>query len=137
MATREEQDARTAVVDALGDPDVTVQQLAVSAVGSRAGDTVVGAIAHLLEASPSWSLKVRAAEALGRIGPHARHKSFPILAAAARADTYALVREAAIRALSDLDRAASLPILRELAEKDPESRVRSLAKELASRDARP
>jgi HEAT repeat protein len=52
------------------------------------------------------------------------------LAAAARSDAYALVREAAARALAPIDMAAARPLLQELAAKDAEPRVRAAAAEL-------
>jgi len=110
-----------------------VQRLAVAAIGPVANQAVVVAIAKLLEPSHSWPLRVRAAEALGRIGPSAS-AAFPALARAATSDEYALVREAAMRSLDRVNRGLARPILRERAEKDAEARLRALAKELASHD---
>jgi HEAT repeat protein len=121
-------------VDALGDADEAVQRLTVSAVGPLANRAVVMAVASLLDPSHSWPLRVRAAEALGRIGTKASD-AFPVLARAASADEYALVRESAMRSLDRVDRASALPILGERAQKDPEAGLRALAKELASHDA--
>jgi len=134
LATRKEDEAQAAVVDALGDDDEAVQRLAVSAVGPVANPAVVSAIAALVQRSPSWSLRVRAAEALGRIAPQPS-AVFGALARVAQTDPYALVREAAMRSLERVDRRSALPILRERAEKDPEVRLRALAKELANHDA--
>ena len=52
------------------------------------------------------------------------------LARAARRDDYALVREAAARALHAVDPDAARPVLHELAERDAEPRVRKTAREL-------
>jgi hypothetical protein len=49
------------------------------------------------------------------------------LSSAARTDAYALVREAAVRALVPLDAAAAAALLREVAAKDAEPRVRETA----------
>ena len=137
LSTRREDEAQSAVVDALSDPDESVQKLAVSAVGAVPGAAVFGAIAVMLQKSPSWPLRVRAAEALGRFGPTARSIGFAALAQAARSDGYALVREAAMRSAARVDRSAAVTVLRDAAEKDPEARLRSLAKELASHDPAP
>ena len=137
LSTRKEDEAQSAVVDALSDPDESVQKLAVSAVGAVSSPSVFRAVAGMLQKSPSWPLRVRAAEALGRFGPAARSIGFPALAQAARSDAYALVREAAMRSAAQLDRAGATSVLREVSEKDPEARLRSLAKELASRDPAP
>ena len=71
LAKRKEDQAEAAVASALSNPDETVQRVAVSAVGAAASQAVVRGVASLLQQSPSWSLRVRAAEALGRIGPPA------------------------------------------------------------------
>jgi HEAT repeat protein len=52
------------------------------------------------------------------------------LSTAARSDEYALVREAAARAIQKLSSDVAVPLLRELASKDPEPRVRETAAEL-------
>jgi HEAT repeat protein len=137
LATRKEDEAQSAVVDALSDPDETVQKLAVSAVGAIPNAAVVRAVAAMLQKSPSWPLRVRAAEALGRFGSAARSIAFTHLAHATRSDPYALVREAAMRSANLVDRAGAEAVLREVAEKDPEARLRALAKELSSRDPAP
>jgi hypothetical protein len=98
---------------------------------------VFGAIVVMLQKSPSWPLRVRAAEALGRFGPTARSIGFAALAQAARSDGYALVREAAMRSAARVDRNGAIAVLRDAAEKDPEARLRSLAKELATHDPAP
>jgi HEAT repeat protein len=133
LATRREDEAEDAIVHALGDRDEAVQRLTVAAIGPVANQAVVVAIAKLLDPSYSWPLRVRAAEALGRIGPSA-NAAFPALARAATSDEYALVREAAMRSLDRVNRVLAQPIFRVRAEKDAEARLRALAKELASHD---
>ncbi len=88
--------------------------------------------------SPSWPLRVRAAEALGRMGhaggpggnPGAGSAVVETLSTAARSDPFALVREAAARALGSVDAAAARPVLEALAKNDAEPRVRETAGEL-------
>jgi HEAT repeat protein len=133
LATRREDEAQDAIVHALADRDESVQKLAVASIGPVANKAVVVAVAALLDPTHSWPLRVRAAEALGRVGPTA-NAAFPALARAASADEYALVREAAMRSLDRVNRGLAQPIFKERAEKDAEARLRALAKELASRD---
>ncbi|WP_437637802.1 tetratricopeptide repeat protein [Sorangium sp. So ce854] len=143
LATRPEPEAQAAVVDALGDPEESVRRAALSALGAVRHGPTIAAVSELLRSSSSWPLRVRAAEALGRLGaPGAGGASgagaagarpsqvVETLGAAARSDAYALVREAAARALVAADRAAAAPVLKQLAARDPEPRVRQAAAEL-------
>ncbi|WP_437837505.1 tetratricopeptide repeat protein [Sorangium sp. So ce1153] len=139
LATRPEPEAQAAVVDALGDPEESVRRAALSALGAVRHGPTIEAVSELLRSSTSWPLRVRAAEALGRLGaPGAGagaaggrpSQVAETLGAAARSDAYALVREAAARALASADRAAAAPVLKQLAARDPEPRVRQAAAEL-------
>jgi hypothetical protein len=131
LARRPEAEAQAAVIDALSDPDESVRRTALSAIGPVKHAPTIAAVASLLQTSTSWPLRVRASEALGRLGQGGADPSVvDTLAAAARGDAYALVREAAARALAPIDRARAKPILEELAAKDPEPRVRQTATEL-------
>ncbi|WP_437969557.1 HEAT repeat domain-containing protein [Sorangium sp. So ce260] len=137
LATRPEPEAQAAVVDALGDPEESVRRAALAALGAVRHGPTIAAVSELLRTSSSWPLRVRAAEALGRLGAPgggaAGGKPGQVaetLGAAARSDAYALVREAAARALASADRAAAAPVLKQLAARDPEPRVRQAATEL-------
>jgi tetratricopeptide (TPR) repeat protein/HEAT repeat protein len=136
LARRREDQAEGAVVDALSDPDDSVQAFAVAAIGAEANEAVVREVVSLLQHSASWPLRVRAAEALGRVGPSANAAIFNALAAAARGDAYALVREASMRALVRVDAGRARPVLREIAEKDAETKLRTLAGQLSSAEPR-
>jgi HEAT repeat protein len=133
LAARPEPEAQAAVVDALGDPDESVRRAALSALGAVKHGPTIAAVASMVRSSPSWPLRVRAAEALGRLAAGAgaatgwRAQVVDALVAAARSDGYALVREAAARALAAADRAAASPVLRDLAQKDAEPSVRQAA----------
>jgi tetratricopeptide (TPR) repeat protein/HEAT repeat protein len=131
LARRAEPEAQEAVVAALDDPDEAVRRAALSAVGTVAAPATVRAIARVSRDAPSWSSRVRAVEALGRLG---RRGASPLiveaLAASARRDPYALVREAAMRALAPLDASASRAVFAELERRDPEPRIRQAAREL-------
>jgi HEAT repeat protein len=133
LARRPEPAAQAALVDALGDPDESVRRAALSSLGPVRGDKVTAAVAALVKESPSWPLRVRAAEALGRLGRGGEVPSAAVvetLSTAARGDAFALVREAAARALAAVDPAAAKPILEGLAKSDAEPRVRETAGEL-------
>ncbi len=131
LARRSEPEAQAAVIDALSDPDESVRRTALSAIGPVKHAPTVAAVARLLQTSTSWPLRVRASEALGRLGQGSADPAVvETLSAAARTDSYALVRESAARALAPVDRARAKPVLEELAAKDPEPRVRQTATEL-------
>ena len=131
LARRSEPEAQAAVIDALSDPDESVRRTALSAIGPVKHAPTVAAVARLLQTSTSWPLRVRASEALGRLGQGSADPAVvETLSAAARTDSYALVRESAARALAPIDRARAKPVLEELAAKDPEPRVRQTATEL-------
>jgi HEAT repeat protein len=133
LARRPEPEAQAAVVDALSDPEDGVRRAALAAIGPVRSAKLVGAVGKLVKESPSWPLRVRAADALGRLGAggaDGRAAIVETLSAAARGDGYALVREAAVRALVQSDKAAAKAVLEELAQKDPEPRVREAAAEL-------
>lgn len=131
LARRPEPEAQAAVIDALADADEGVRRTALSAIGPVKQAATIAAVARLLQTSTSWPLRVRASEALGRLGQGgADPAAVETLAVAAKTDSYALVRESAARALAPLDRARARAVLEELAAKDPEPRVRQTATEL-------
>lgn len=133
LARRPETEAQSAVATALDDPDESVRRAALSALGPVKSAPTIEAVARMVRESKRWPLRVRAAEALGRLGAGsdvAEPLVVEALRAAARGDAFALVREAAARALIHVDREGARALLRELAAKDPEPRVRDAATEL-------
>jgi cellulose synthase operon protein C len=131
LARRPEPEAQSAFIDALGDPEESVRRAALAALGAVKSGVTIAAVARVVKESPSWPLRVRAAEALGRLGKGGPAPAIgETLAAAARSDAYALVRESAARALASIDMGAARPLLQELAAKDAEPRVRAAAVEL-------
>ena len=141
LASRAEPQAQAAVVDALEDPDEGVRRAALSALGAMRTPATLAAVAKLVKEAPSWSLRVRAAEALGRLGAPDGPGGTPsplaveTLAAAAKGDSYALVREAALRALWSLDRKGQGAFVEEVGRSDPEPRVQALAQSLLGKGA--
>ena len=132
LAKRSEPEAEAAMVDALRDPEDRVRRAVLSAYaagGAASSDQAADAISKLAKESKDWALRVRAAEAMGRVGKGAqKERTLAALASLARTDPYALVRESAVKALGDLDPKAGESVLRELAKKDSEPRVRAAAR---------
>jgi cellulose synthase operon protein C len=128
LAHRPEKAAQAAVIDALTDPDESVKRAALSALGNVKHDPTIVAVAKVAREAESWSLRVRAAEALGRLGEGGSSKQVvDTLTAAAKTDSFALVREAAARAIGPVDKSAAATLWKELADKDAEPRVREAA----------
>jgi HEAT repeat protein len=131
LAGRPDDAAQASVEEALGDADVAVPRAALAALGPGSSARTVRAVAALLAAAPAWSLRVEAAEALGRVADAgADGAARAALEKAARADGYALVREAALRALAVQGRDAAAAVLREARDHDAEPHVRDVARAL-------
>jgi hypothetical protein len=91
-------------------------------------------VSGLLAGSASWSLRRQAAQALERMGSAGRDdEPLAALEAAALGDGYALVRDAAVRALFAVDARAARGVLERVARTDAELGVRSSARELLER----
>ncbi|MBN1605460.1 MAG: HEAT repeat domain-containing protein [Polyangiaceae bacterium] len=125
LAVRPEPVARQAVASALDDSDTSVQQTALSSLQPAHREASQARVIQLVGKNADWTLRARAAEALGRIAAEtADRQAFGALMRAAESDAVALVREQAARSLSGVDRASAEPVLRRLARTDPEPRVR-------------
>jgi len=145
LARRAEPEAQAALVDALADPDEAVRRAALASIGGPGADNpavtsdgLVKAVTTMLKDSPSWPLRVRAAEALGRVGrvgggPNSSALVVATLLASAKGDAFALVREASARALAVVDPSAARPVLEGMAASDAEPRVREAATELLAK----
>jgi HEAT repeat protein len=125
LAVRPEPVAREALASALDDSDPSVQQTALSSLEPAHREASLARVIELLGKSADWALRARAADALGCIAVDtADRQALGALTRAAESDAVALVREAAARALLKVDRASAEPVLRRLAQTDPEPRVR-------------
>ncbi len=113
-----------ALVRALGDDEPRVLRAALEGIGSAHAE-VLAPVAELATAHPDWSVRLRAAQTLGRLGDAAAVD--PLLGVLAR-DAYAFVREAAVEALGAFRTPAALEALRQAARTDPEPRVREAAR---------
>jgi HEAT repeat protein len=127
LGGRAEPVARDALVNVLADRDASVRRAALSAAPT--GDAAVArAVAQRLEDEDDWTLRVAAAEALARTPGSGG--GVTELARAATLDEYALVREAALRALHAVSPSAARPVLERARKTDPEPRVRNSAWQL-------
>jgi HEAT repeat protein len=89
------------------------------------------AVAARLSQEAEWPLRATAAEALGRMSKaQPDPATVDALSRVAVGDAYALVREAAARALALIGGSSALATLRQLKERDPEPRLRGLAERL-------
>jgi HEAT repeat protein len=140
LARRREPEAQRALVSVLNDSDPEVCKTALSSMGTVSEAETVAAVVKLVQKSESWSIRAHAARALGRMGKLDRAESHAAvdqaLRKAAQSDAFALVREAALVSLWQIDRVASAKLLEQAATSDAEPQVRERARKLA-REARP
>lgn len=131
LASRKEPPAHEAVLAALEDPDPSVKRAALAAVGASRDPRAIGVVTELLQPDVDWPLRVRATEALGEVAAgSANQTAFRALEATAITDSYALVREAAVRALHRVDPSHARTTLERVVANDPEPKVRNVAKGL-------
>ena len=121
-------EARAAMVSAVSDPNEAVQRVALASLGSEANPRAVAAVGRFIATQESWAMRVLAVEALGRLGAAGSGgDAADILKNAALHDTYALVREAAVKALASFDVPRAKLLAGQMASTDPEPRVRETA----------
>ncbi len=133
MLSRSSSDtASAAIAQAVTDPNDSVQRVALSSIGQRGDAKSVAAVAKVMRGHESWAMRVLAAQALGRLG--ASGKGDPAskdaakhLEEAARKESFALVREAALVALASFDKASAGTLAAQMEKSDPEPRVRETA----------
>lgn len=123
--------SEAAVIAALSDRDPAVVRTTLSTLGRVEsqhlnGPDAVKAVIALLDAKVAWSTRSRAAEALGRLA-QGQPEVVRALATSALEDEFALVREAAIRALLSQKSSEARAALAKVAEQDREARLRELA----------
>ena len=76
----------------------------------------------------SWAVRAHAARTLGKLESQGQSKATAdALAASAIHDDYALVRQAALSALNQVDPTAAKRVAEQLKQQDPEPKVRELA----------
>jgi cellulose synthase operon protein C len=126
LGPRSEPEARSALTAALRDRDPAVRRAALGAI-PRGDEGMAPAVATLLADEKDWALRVAAAEVLAGGNGRAAPEVVDALTRSATSDEYALVREAAARALSAANPTAARKVLERLHETDPEPRVREAA----------
>ena len=117
----------------MADPNETVQRVALAAIGAQPDAKAVAAVGKLLATHENWAIRVLGAQALGRLGAAGAADAARWLGDSAKADPYALVREAALKSLASFDARSASAIAAQLAQSDPEPRVRETAKSLVKK----
>jgi hypothetical protein len=134
LARRPETEAKTAVLGAIEDPVPEVQTAALAALSPLQATDAIRVVTELLGGDTDWPVRVRAAATLGRLGRgSADPRAIAALSAVATTDSFALVRDAAVQALFQVDEARARGVLSEIAANDPEPRVRQRARTLLDR----
>jgi hypothetical protein len=134
LASRPEPDARRAVLGAVNDSDSNVQRGALSTLETRPDPVAARAVSGLLSRSKSWSVRRQAAQTLERMGRAARADDvLDVLTTAALKDEYALVRDAAVRALFAIDAQGQRGMLERVGRADPEASVQATVRDLLDR----
>jgi HEAT repeat protein len=117
-----------AVVRAVDDPSEAVQRVAIAAIGGHASPRAIAAVTKVLANNENWAMRILAVQALGRLGGA---ESTRQLSRAALRDPYALVREAALRAVAGFDPRSAQEIAQKMITTDAEPRVRETAQSIA------
>lgn len=127
--------AATAIAQAVTDPNENVQRVALASIGQRGDAKSVAAVAKVMRGHESWAMRVLAAQALGRLGTSGKGDAASKDAAkhledAAKKESFALVREAALVALAAFDKPSAANIAALVEKSDPEPRVRETASKI-------
>ncbi len=132
VLSRSSTDAGTgAIASALADPSEAVQRVALAAVGDHPDPRTLAATAKIAQKHDNWAVRLLAVQALGRLGAKGKQaEAAAILADVTRQESYALVREGALRAIASFDGKAAAKIAEEMARKEPEPRVRDYARQI-------
>ncbi len=126
--------AAAAIAEAVTDPSADVQRAAIAATGYGAISKSLGTVAKVMREHENWAMRVLAAEALSRLGARgASDEATRHLKEAARKDAYAIVREAALVALTAFNKAEATKLATLMSTADPEPRVRETAAKVLAR----
>jgi HEAT repeat protein len=129
--------AKAALTLALDDVDPEVQRLVLGGLAERPFAEALDAVARLLASDGDWSLRVLALQAVAKfppLGTSARNaeteSALTRIRTLATSDRVAYVREAALRALHNLDPKLARETLAQAKARDAEPRVQKAATEL-------
>jgi cellulose synthase operon protein C len=132
---RGEDAAVAALTEALADADPNVLRAALAAVQRTPLVRAAQAVGRIASSSPVWSLRVVAAEALGPLAARERGEeataAFRALGQVAQGDSFAVVREAALRSLVGSSAPNAGEIVGLVARSDPDPELRAVAAGLA------
>jgi len=129
LSLRPEPQARAAVIAALSDPEPLVQRGALVSLSGADDGGALDAVTKLAESAEVWAVRARATEALGALASGKQTSgAVSVLARIALHDPIAFVRETAVRALGRAPVGEARAAISRVAEKDPEPRVRALAR---------
>ena len=130
-------EAAQAMTLALTDADPNVARIALSATGAHPSDATVLAVAGILKKHEAWSMRLLAAQALGRVGKSgAKELVAPALEQSIKEEPFAIVREAALVALNECDPERARAVAKDVAANDAEPHVRDTAKGILSNSVR-
>jgi HEAT repeat protein len=136
VAKLDGEQAAEAVADAIASSNEAVRRVALAAVATarrngtraRGGARTVAEVGEILASDGTWSIRVLAAEAMGRLGAAgALEEARTSLEAAAMSDRFALVRQCALESLATFDEAGARKLAIRMASRDSEPRVREVA----------
>jgi tetratricopeptide (TPR) repeat protein/HEAT repeat protein len=131
LARSSSKEAAQAMTLALTDSDPNVARIALSATGAHPSQATVDAVAEIMKKHEAWSMRLLAAQALGRVGKAgAKDAAAPHLVRAVTDEPFAIVREAALVALDECDHERARVVAKDVATKDPEPHVRETAKQI-------
>ncbi|HWZ89586.1 MAG TPA: HEAT repeat domain-containing protein, partial [Polyangiaceae bacterium] len=127
LAHRGEAPAKAAVAAALKDELTAVRRAALAALDAGNPEAKAAVVA-LLHSETDWALRANAVETLGRVAENSRDPQIVnALTASATKDAFAIVREAALKALVAVDPAQAKRVLEGVHDSDPEPRVKARA----------
>ena len=137
LARSPSKEAAQSMTLALTDQDPNVARIALSATGAHPSQATVDAVATIMKKHEAWSMRLLAAQALGRVGKAGDKKTDAVAAAAAthleralKDEPFAIVREAALVALDECDHERARAVARDVAATDAEPHVRETAKRI-------
>jgi HEAT repeat protein len=133
LAQRAESEAKAAISGALKDELGSVRRAALASLDHASPESKSAVIA-LLSGESDWALRALAVETLGRVGKGSRDPQIvAALGQSAKKDGFAMVREAALQALVEVDPGAARGVLEASHDSDPEPRVKAHAQALLER----
>ncbi|MBL8610332.1 MAG: HEAT repeat domain-containing protein [Myxococcales bacterium] len=132
LARSSSDEAAGALATAIADPNESVQRVALSAVGRTSDPKTVEAAGKVAERHENWAIRLLAVQALGRLGAKGNGPAAAkyLQHACSSKESYALVREAALRSLAAFDAKSARSVAEQMLKTEPEPRVKQAAREI-------